>query len=122
MKFLADMPVSPKTVEKLCEKGYDAVHLFSLGMKKADDEEVVEFAKQENRIILTMDLGFGEILAHSKEQRPGVIIFRVSHSTPTKVNSLLFDLLNSEASSDIEGSIIIIEEARVRIRKLPIQQ
>jgi len=38
------------------------------------------------------------------------------------VYSLLFDLLNSEASSDIEGSIIIIEEARVRIRKLPIQQ
>ena len=67
MKFLADMPISPKTVEKLCEKGYDAVHLFSLGMKKAEDEEVVKFAKQENRII-------------------------------------------------------IIEEARVRIRKLPIHQ
>lgn len=121
MKFLADMPISPKTVQKLRERGYDAVHLFELGMQKADDERVVEFAKQENRIILTMDLGFGEILAHSREQRPGIIIFRVRYPTPTKVNSLLSRLLSSVASKEIERSIIIIEEDRVRIRRLPIQ-
>ncbi|MFQ6071893.1 MAG: DUF5615 family PIN-like protein [Methanosarcinales archaeon] len=36
MKFLVDMPVSPKTVKKLRELGYDAVHLYNLGMKTAE--------------------------------------------------------------------------------------
>ena len=57
MKFLADMGVSPLTVNKLKESGYDAVHLSDRGWFKMTDSEIMIRAKQESRIILTFDRG-----------------------------------------------------------------
>ncbi len=49
-----------------------------------------------------------------------VIILRLEHATPAKVNRLLANLLSTVPPSEIEGSIIIVEEHKVRIRQLPI--
>ncbi|MEW6232613.1 MAG: hypothetical protein AB1566_09925 [Chloroflexota bacterium] len=48
-----------------------------------------------------------------------VIILRLEHATPAKVNRLLANLLSTVPPSEIEGSIIIVEERKVRIRQLP---
>ena len=41
MKFLADMRVSPLTVKKLNQEGYDAVHLSEQGLFKMPDSEIM---------------------------------------------------------------------------------
>ena len=63
MKFLADMPVSPRTVDFLRRKGHDAIHLRERGMQKATDEEFIKLAGREGRAILTMDLDFPHLMA-----------------------------------------------------------
>jgi predicted nuclease of predicted toxin-antitoxin system len=120
MKFIADMPVSPQTVSLLKTLDHDAVHAFDLGLAEAEDEEIAAFAKQEGRVVLTMDLDFGALLARSGDVEPGVIILRLNHATPAKVNRLLANLLSTVPSSEIEGSIVIVEEHKVRIRQLPV--
>jgi predicted nuclease of predicted toxin-antitoxin system len=45
MKFLADMPVSPKTVEFLRSLGYEAVRARERGLDRAKDEAIAEFAR-----------------------------------------------------------------------------
>lgn len=120
MKFIADMPVSPQTVSLLKTLDHDAVHAFDLGLAEAEDEEIAAFAKQEGRVVLTMDLDFGTLLARSGDVEPGVIILRLNHATPAKVNRLLANLLSTVPSSEIEGSIVIVEEHKVRIRQLPV--
>ena len=55
MKFLADMGVSPLTVEALKEERHDAVHLSELGLFRMPDAKIMAKAKQESRIVLTFD-------------------------------------------------------------------
>ena len=63
MKFLADMGVSPLTVKALCELEYDAIHLCEQGLERLSDSLIMSKAKSENRIVLTFDLDFGDLLA-----------------------------------------------------------
>ena len=60
MKFLADMGISLKTVAFLHSLGHDAVHLADQGMERLPDRDIVAMARQEERILLVHDLGFGE--------------------------------------------------------------
>jgi predicted nuclease of predicted toxin-antitoxin system len=120
MKFLIDMPLSPKTAEYLRSLGHDAIHAFEIGKAKASDEELVELAEKENRIVITMDLDFGTILAHTKKSSPGLIIFRISFATIETVISILIALIQRIKPDEFNNSIIIVDDMRVRVRKLPL--
>ena len=56
MKFLADMGISPRTIAKLRQEGYDAIHLVEEGLEKLEDREILAKARNEGRIVLTARL------------------------------------------------------------------
>lgn len=120
MKFLADAGISPKTVGFLKNAGHDALHVREMGLERASDSEIVQRARQDGRVILTFDLDFGEILALGVADSPSVIIFRLSDETGESVNRRLGAVL-SERSQDLErGVLILVEDRRYRMRRLPI--
>ncbi len=121
MKFLADMGVSPLTVQVLRQAGYDAIHLIEEGLERMRDEEIVIKARQEERIILTFDLDFAELLALSKASLPNVIIFRLKNTVPQFVSSRLLNLISEYAEQLNSGAIVTVEDARYRVRQLPLQ-
>lgn len=114
------MPLSPKTATYLNSLGYDAVHLFTLGKARATDEEIIELAKEQDRIILSTDLDFGTILACSKAVIPGIILFRIEYATVEKINIFLKKILNMVKLEDLRNSIVVVDDVRIRLRKLPI--
>ncbi|MFN0304050.1 MAG: DUF5615 family PIN-like protein [Burkholderiales bacterium] len=120
MRFLADAGISPKTITFPRKQGHDAIHVRELAMQRATDREIVERAQSEDRVVLTFDLDFGEILALGVHDRPSVVIFRKSDETAQSVNAKLASVLAQESSSLETGSLVLIEDARYRIRKLPI--
>ena len=65
MRFLADMGISQSTSKWLKGKGHDAIHLREQGLQSISDTEVIKKAVEEDRIILTCDLDFGDIMATS---------------------------------------------------------
>lgn len=114
------MPLSHRTVSHLAALGYDIFRISERGMSRAKDSEIVTLAIIENRSIITMDLDFAAIIAKSGEQFPSAIIFRLDDETPENINHLLDRILPS-ISSELEiGAIVIIEQDRIRIRRLPI--
>ena len=68
MKFVADMSIPQATVTHLKKEGYDIYHLQDKGLSKAKDSEVLQIARSEGRIVLTMDLEFGALLAANKSE------------------------------------------------------
>ncbi len=76
MKFLVDMPLSPKTVIFLKSMGYEAIRVSELGMAKSKDRDIFDYAEKNNMVILSADLDFGTILAFTHSSKPSVIIFR----------------------------------------------
>jgi len=70
------MGVSQQVVEWLRTNGHEAVHLRDEGLQRLPNGEIFQKAGREQRIVLTFDLDFGEILAASGGQIISVILFR----------------------------------------------
>ncbi len=121
MKFLADMGISPQTVAKLRKKGFDAVHLSEEGLEKLEDQDAVTKAKYEKRIVLTVDLDFGYLLAISGAILPSVILFRLGNESREVIEEYLGDILTQCSSELKAGAIISVRNDGFRVRLLPIK-
>jgi predicted nuclease of predicted toxin-antitoxin system len=121
MRFLADMGISPRTVEHLRAQGYEAAHLHELGHDRLPDGEILAMALREQWIILTHDLDFSELLAVSGAQLPSVITFRLRDMRPEHVNRHLDAILAQHAQRLEQGAIVTVTEQRIRVRPLPIR-
>lgn len=122
MKFLADMNVSMSTVLSLREEGYDAVHLREEGLLRLSDPLIVDKARQEERIILTFDLDFGDLMATGRHVLPSVVIFRLYDGTPASVTRRLYDVMRMKREELEQGAIVIVEDTRYRTRRLPLRE
>ena len=120
MKFLADMGVSPRTVEWLKLQGHNAKRLNEEGLEKLPDPLVMAKALAENRILLTMDLGFGALLAMSQQQFPSIVIFRLSNETSKVVNGRMAEVLELFKAELESGVIISVSDDAIRVRQLPL--
>jgi predicted nuclease of predicted toxin-antitoxin system len=122
MKFLADMGVSPRCIEWLRSQGYDAIHLYEQGLHKSPDNEILCKAKNENRILLTMDLDFTHLISKvGVDDLPAIVIFRISDQRPQNVRiklDTILPILNNCIESN--SFILVVSDNKVRIRNLPI--
>jgi predicted nuclease of predicted toxin-antitoxin system len=120
MRFLADMGISPRTVDFLKALQHDATHLHDQNLDSTPDSIILKKAREEQRILLTHDLDFGELLAASGTASPSVIIFRLRNMHPDRVNSSLNSIINNHAALLEQGVIISVDEGQIRVRLLPI--
>lgn len=111
------MGVALRIVQWLREKGHDAIHLREQNLHRLPDIEIFEKAYAENRIILTFDLDFGEILALSGGKQVSVILFRLHNTRTLHVIDRLKKVLTDASTALEEGAIIVVEESRHRIRR-----
>ena len=121
MRFLADAGISPRTVEFLRQLGHDAVHVRELGMQRADDREIIDRARRDDRVVVTFDLDFGEIVALGVHDRPSVVLFRLEDETADSVNRQIAPVLKDQREALESGALILVEGTRYRIRRLPIR-
>jgi len=120
MRFLADMGVSPRVVEWLRANGHDAAHLRDEGLHRLPNGEIFQKAAREGRIVLTFDLDFGEIVAASGSQIVSVILFRLRNTRTDFVILRLNDVLIRSNVELAAGAVVIVEDGRHRVRRLPI--
>jgi predicted nuclease of predicted toxin-antitoxin system len=121
MRSLVDNALSPSLAEGLRNAGHDAVHVRDLGLARAEDDELVELAARDDRVVISADADFGTILARRRSRRPSVVLFRGAlHPRPAEQLSLLLANLDV-LSGDLEaGAIAVFCRDTVRIRRLPI--
>ena len=72
-------------------------------------------------MVITFDLDFGDILALGVLDKPSVIVLRLSDERPTFVNGRLASVLGERLPELEAGSLILIEDARYRLRRLPLR-
>lgn len=121
MKFLVDENLSERVAELLVENGHDAIHVRAIGLATADDSVVMDRAEAEGRVVVSADTDFGTLLASSGKRAPSVILFRLAGQRRawSRVALILANL--PDVTADLEaGALVVIEEGRVRSRRLPL--
>lgn len=122
MKFLLNMNVPRELGRRLKIEGHEYRHVGDVGMAQASDKIVMEKARESKEVIVTHDLDYGHLLAFSNTPEPSVIIFRFRNTHP---DNLISRIISTWPEIEIplhEGAIVVLEDAALRIRRLPIFQ
>lgn len=100
--------------------GHDAVHVGDYEMLSSPDSEIMERALNEGRVVISADTDFAMLLATRQEARPSLVLFRHPMRSPALQVEQLLSSLSAITDALDEGSIVVITESRIRIRRLPI--
>lgn len=120
MRFIVDECLSPALATALRAAGHDAVHIVDLGQRGAPDSVVMQLARVQERVLISADTDFGELLARSHDSRPSVLLFRGDEVNPAVLAETLLVNLDQIDESLQAGAIVVILDDRIRVRLLPI--
>jgi predicted nuclease of predicted toxin-antitoxin system len=121
MKILIDMNLSPDWVGFFAEQEIQAIHWIKIGDPQATDRVLFDWARENQHIIFTHDLDFGIILALANERGPSVIQLRTQNTMPIAIGDLVMRILQQYRQELAFGALITIDEAKQRVRLLPLR-
>jgi predicted nuclease of predicted toxin-antitoxin system len=120
VRFLVDMPLSPILAQWLVGQGYDAVHAAHINLSRAPDTEIIERARDDDRIVVTADLDYPRLLALSAADSPAVILFRGSDWSESQIVDRLAAAIAVVPEKELSKSLVVVEKTRIRRRALPL--
>lgn len=116
MKFLADECTDVQLVELLRANGFDVLYVMET-MRGAKDDVILSRAYAEERILLTEDKDFGELVFRLRKPAIGIILLRFNPGEETQKATRLYQLLHNSTIS-LVGTFIVVESDRIRTRPL----
>ena len=115
MKFLIDECVS-RLIFNFLKNYYDTKHVQD-AISGVDDDEVLAVALAENRVIVTCDKDFGDLVFRDKKQHLGIILLRLNSTNPASQLVMLKKVID-EYIDQIEGNFIVATDCSVKVIKL----
>jgi predicted nuclease of predicted toxin-antitoxin system len=122
VRFLVDQNLSPLLADELRRAGHDVVHTRDIDLRTAGDEVILQRALDDDRVLISADTDFGFLLADSGAGRPSVVLLRLRTPRPaSRLAALLLANLDGVTPDLDTGAIVVLEDERIRIRRLPLE-
>jgi predicted nuclease of predicted toxin-antitoxin system len=116
--FLVDESCPRAVAEALVQAGYDSRYAAETH-RRATDVDLIALAQAENRILVTEDFDFGDLLIRDQFRAPGAIVLFLPRSSPQERARRLVSVL-AAPGFEPASRLTIISARRVRQRALPV--
>jgi len=120
VRILVDMNLPPAWTAVFQAAGWDAIHWSAVGDPNTPDRLIVDWARSNGYVVFTHDLNFGTLLAASQAQGPSVIQVRTQNVMPEHLGGVVVASLRRYERLLESGALIVVDEARARVRVLPL--
>ncbi len=121
MRLLVDMNLTPRWADPLIQAGHSCVHWSQVGPCTAPDTDICAYAREHGYVLVTNDLDFPQILAHTRADGPSVILLRGEPLTPEARAAALLSGIAQCAGELEAGAILTIDWSDTpRARLLPL--
>ena len=119
MRWLVDESVDAILATDLREAGHDVTYVAEVD-PRAIDRDILTRAQRENRILLTEDKDFGELVFRQGLHVPGLILLRIDPIRRALKRRRLHDAV-ARFGNSLFGRYTVIEDARFRSRRLRVE-
>lgn len=103
-----------RVAEALREEGYDVVRVSETGDMRADDQQVLQKAILDDRVLITLDDHFGDWVVLPLSWHSGVIRLRLHPTTADSIVRLLLPFLRMHSQQELKNQLVILSENRAR--------
>ena len=117
MKLKLDENVPQRVLPLLTRFAHDVMTCAAQGLSGCDDPTVFEAAGGEERMLVTLDVGFADIRRYPPGEGPGILVIRAHQQRPPVIEAILFALLLEYDLDDLAGCTIVAQPGAVRIRR-----
>jgi predicted nuclease of predicted toxin-antitoxin system len=117
VRLLFDENLSALSAQWVANRlGADVLDARAAGLAGKTDREVRRFAIDTDRILVTLDADFGNLIRFSPAGTPGVIWLRPRPPTEANIQSILVKWLQKLRRIDLHGQLAVVDKDKLRIR------
>jgi len=117
MRFLADESCDFTVVRALRADGHDVLAVSEF-QRRSSDQEVMELALSQSRILLTEDKDFGWLAFAARVRSPGVVLIRFPASARGMLGTVIRRLVR-EQGDQLERAFVVVRPGLARISHRP---
>lgn len=120
MRFLADVNVSRRVVERLRSIGFSVVRVSEIMDPRTPDLEIISEARLRGEVLISFDQDFGAILALSGATSPSFLNVRASWVDVERLTTAIATVVRM-TQEDLEGgAVVTLDDSGFRVHRLPL--
>jgi len=120
ISIVLDQGLPRSTASLLRDEGWDVLHTGDISLSRSTDGQILEYARREERVIITLDSDFHAILAVSNASTPSVIRIRLEGLRGPDLALLIKRIWPKIEPQVKKGAMVTVTESGIRIKNIPL--
>lgn len=119
LRILFDQNIPPSVCGFVRKRkpSWEVRHVNDVGLQGATDDTIFHWAQSDGSIVITFDEDFADARMYPAGSHAGVVRLRVWPTTVENTETALMRLFDSVAEEDLLGSLVIVDQAKIRVRR-----
>ncbi len=117
MRVKLDENIPSRVGVIVADAGHDVDTVVDEGLAGADDPTVSAAATAEERLVVTLDRGFGDIRRYPPGSHAGILVLRLDDQAAPAVARAVEQLLESVTLDELAGCVAVFRDGDLRVRR-----
>lgn len=114
MIIVADLGISKTMISFLRSKGMEVIRIVDID-PTMPDAEILEFANQNNALLITVDKDFGDLIFYSNQSHCGILLLRIEDASPDDFQRII-EYIFVNHWNKIGRNFCVFKNGKLRIR------